>query len=128
MIKNYSCTNSILTVELKNNGRFSVGGVFVNVRNDSTQTIATKDISKYVMSDTGTYLGFGTLKFIGSVDNPLEPSDDLQLKFNLSSSYIGTIYSIDITPIRWQEENKKLKSVNCGDAKVTELIVNCNIP
>jgi hypothetical protein len=130
MLKNYSCNSAenTLTLNIKNNGRFSVGGIFINIRNDSTQKLATKDISKYVHNSTGTYLGLGTLKFkdaFSNEDNSLDPNEEISLKFNLNNTGFGQIYSIDLNPIRWQEEDKKMQSVNCGNAKVTEQLKDC---
>jgi FlaG/FlaF family flagellin (archaellin) len=134
MLKNYTCNNSILTLNIKNNGRFTVDGIFINARNDPALKIATKDISNYTKDSTSIYLGSGVIKFssftkFSNLTNtyPLEPNQERQLVFDLSSSGLGTIYSIDFNPIRWQEENNKLKMVNCGNAKVTEQLVGCTV-
>lgn len=127
MLKNYTCNNSVLVLNLKNNGKFSIGGIFVNVRNDSSLTIATRDISNYTDSSTGTYLGSGILKFPGLTDNPLDPNQEKQMIFYLKSSNLGTIYSLDLNPIRWQEENNKMEMVNCGNSKITEQLIGCTV-
>jgi hypothetical protein len=112
---------------LKNNGRFSSGGIFINVRNDSALKISTKDISQYILDSSGSYIGSGVVRFntLSNEFNPLDPNEEVQLVFNLSSSGLGTIYAVDLNPIRWQEEDGRSTMVNCGDARISEELKNC---
>jgi len=125
MVKNYSCdlNSHLLTINLKNNGKFSVGGVFVNIKNDPNLKIATIDISDYISSGSAVPIGLGVIRFRQLAD--LEPNDETSLVFDLTSANLGTIYSVDISPIRWQEENNKPQQVICGDSKITEQLTDC---
>lgn len=119
----YNCTLNQLTLTVLNNGRFNVGGYFIKASNSSEHVLATNDLSGFVMGDKTKLLVGNIIRFSGGGDNSFEPGDAPELHgFNLSSSGLGQIKSIEITPVRWQTEENKKNVVSCGDAKVKELI------
>ena len=107
-------TTKELSLTFVNNGRFSVGGVFIYYSEDSSQKIATKDLSKNVIFG-GVYLNPGVRFTQGVSDNPVEPSDEKIIKFDVNG--IDSIYEIETTPIRWQENKNKKEVASCTDAK-----------
>jgi hypothetical protein len=117
----YDCDLKELNITLKNNGRFNVAGYFIHGTNDSTQELATIDLSSYTPlgKDKGGSVLFGTT-------NSFEPSEGITSSFDLSNSDIGQLYSIEIFPVRFQEEKGKNRFVSCGNAKIKETI-NCKI-
>lgn len=119
----YNCDTEILTLYLKNNGRFSLGGYFVYVTNKEDAKLATIDISKN-NTDPNARLTPTGVKFggIGSV-NYLEAGQEEVDYFNLTG--INQIYSIEILPIRWQEEKNKQILATCKTVKVREASVKC---
>jgi len=111
-----------LDLTLKNDGRFSIGGYFIHATNSSEQELATIDLSKYLESG-GVKLSTG-VKYLGEEDNSLHPDNKKTNSFNISG--VEQIYSIEITPIRWQVEENKNRLVSCGDSKISE-VISCGV-
>jgi len=120
----YDCTSGSekLTITLKNNGLFNIAGYFIHATNDSNQTLATIDLSNYTALGEGKG---GTVLF--STTNSFKPNDEeTNMTFNLGDSGIGQIYSIEIIPVRFQEEEGKERFVSCGGSKVEE-VLSCGV-
>lgn len=116
----YNCSSQILEITLVNNGKFNIGGYFIKAANSTEQSLAAKDLSPFVLGETAGNL----VKFMG-IENSFKPGDSDSLNtFNLSVSGFGTLYSVEIVPVRWQVENNKKLLVQCTDAKVKEML-NC---
>ncbi len=113
----YDCDDSRLDLILKNNGLFNIAGYFIHATNDSNQTLAIIDLSNY--TNLGKNKG-GTVLFGTSSENSFEPNDERTNIFDLSDSDIGQIYSIEIIPMRFQEEEGKMRFVSCGGSRVKE--------
>jgi hypothetical protein len=120
-IKSVSCVNTEdnydLNLVLKNNGRFDIAGYFIYGTNSSEEELATIDLSSKIKS--GGQFSEGKILF-DSGTNDLQPNSEKSATFELKNK----IYAIEISPFRYQEENNKLKFVNCGKAKTKE-IINC---
>jgi len=118
----YDCTSGSekLTITLKNNGLFNTAGYFIHARNKTDpKLLATIDLSNYTALGEGKG---GTVLF--STTNSFKPNDEkTNMTFNLGDSGIGQIYSIEIIPVRFQEEEGKERFVSCGGSKVKEMIV-----
>lgn len=124
MIKKISCLqeangNYNLSVVVKNNGLFDIGGYYIRATNSSDQELATIDLSKY-----GEGVG-GMIRIEGDLGTKKQKESNFTLS-PLSGGFISEftrLYSIEIIPIRWQEINNKKKLVTCGDAKIREKII-----
>jgi hypothetical protein len=112
----YYEAESILDVTIKNNGNFNVAGYFIHATNSSEQELAIIDLSEYTLGGEGK----GGAVLLGMGENSFKPNQKRENEFNLSGTGIGTIYSVEIIPVRYQEENNKLRFVSCGNAKVKE--------
>ena len=125
-LKEYSCnpTSHQLNITLKNNGKFNIAGYFIHVTNESSQELATKDISLYVKS--GGVAAGGSVIFVAGSDNPMKPGEEKKSNFNLTNLNLGTIYLIEIIPARFQRVENKLSFVSCGNTKIKENVV-CTI-
>ncbi len=106
-----------LTLNLRNNGKFSIGGIFIYYTDSSEQKLATLDLSNFVVS--GLKMNPG-VKFPGEGDNAFKPNEDISVIFDVST--IPYIYSIEITPVRWQEENTKILKVSCNNAGTKSIL------
>ncbi len=107
-----------LTLILENNGRFNIAGFLIHATNSSNQKLATIDLSKMRVSG-GSPLG-SSIIFNPAEENSIEPGETTEeVKFRLSEE----IYSIEVTPIRLQEEDGKKRYMSCGDAKVKREII-----
>jgi len=119
-IKEVSCTinstgNYKLYITLKNNGRFNLAGYFIYATASSEQELATSDLSSKIESG-GVFSGDKIL-FIGNT-NAMQPNSEAPAIFSLEDE----IYSVEIAPFRYQEENNKMIFVNCGKAKTKESV------
>tara|TARA_Y100000310_G_scaffold327046_1_gene392796 strand:- start:384 stop:917 length:534 start_codon:yes stop_codon:yes gene_type:complete len=109
-----------LQIDLKNNGRFDIGGYFIHAASNASQELATIDITENLIS-SGTKMNPGIKFDIGiGEDNSLKPNKEVTNVFLLNN----TISLVEIIPIRFQKDDNKNRFVSCGDSKVKE-IVNC---
>jgi hypothetical protein len=120
-LKDYECTPQYLKLNLTNNGRFNIGGYLIYAKNYSQPGIAYIDISGMILSG-GTSLSPTGVKMSGNY-NSFYPDYQEHHEFGIYS-ISPQIYSIEITPIRWQESGRKTKLVNCVNSKIQEDI-NC---
>ena len=120
-IEDYNCTANRLSIDLRNNGKFNVGGYFIYATNSPNQELATIDISRN-HTDSLSRLAPTGIKLGGlEAGNSMKPDEKETEFFNITGIII---YSIEIVPIRWQEENNRNRLVSCKDAKIIETI-NC---
>ena len=111
-----SCEGGNLSVVVQNNGRFSIGGYFIRTKENSEQELATIDISN--LTSEGKNKG-GMVLFGGGI-NSLTPS-----KENQNDYVLGTqeVLSIELIPLRYQEEDNRMKITICGQAQVRDEVV-----
>jgi hypothetical protein len=119
----YTCTpgKETLNITVKNNGKFSINGYFIHVSNVSDpDALATIDISSRILiggKTSGSSIVFDNL--IENYLTPDEPTNVRMSSFNVTG--YGTLYKVEIIPIRLQKEDNKKRIVSCGDAKVEEM-------
>lgn len=128
-ISDYSLdANSKLSLTLKNNGQFSVGGIFIYYSTGETQEIAVNDLSKSVIPKN-KFLNPGVI--LGNPgENSFKPGgEDKTITFDIKDLKdekdvpVKKIYAIEIIPIRWQSEGtKKPAPVSCADAKTKKVL------
>ena len=122
-IKEKSCSNGILNITIKNNGKFSVGGYYIYASNVSSAEIATIDLSKQLNSGIDNqYTYFNSVIFNISTNNTLDPGNEIINSFDLNQS----INFIEIIPARFESQGKNVKLVSCGNSRIKE-IVTCLI-
>jgi len=117
-IKESRCYNDDglkLNLTLKNNGRFNIDGFFVHATTSPNQELAIKDLSGFIFEGNIEELG-NSVRIKG--DKSLESGKEISAVFNLDEQ----IYSIEITPSRFQIQNNKNKFVSCVNAKIKEQI------
>ncbi len=113
----YDCDKPELNLTLKNNGLFNIAGYFIHATNGSEQELAIIDLSNYTLLGENMV---GTVLF--SMGNSFESNDETTNIFDLSNFDLGNISSIEIIPVRFQEEEGKERFVSCGGAKVKEML------
>lgn len=107
--------NYNINISIKNNGRFDVDGYFIKATKSQEQEVATFDISEGLV---GRSAQGGIVLFSGGALGPGESGrEDLY-------SLEDPIFSIEITPIKYEVIEGKNRLVSCGDAKIKETI-NC---
>lgn len=120
----FNDSTSELNLSLVNNGRFDIAGYFIHA-SVSEQDLPTIDLSSY-LNEGFSGKKFGNSVIIGDADilfgqegNLFEAGDREKNIFNIPPE-ITKIYSIRITPTRFQEEKGRQRFVSCGDAKVQQ--------
>ena len=124
----YDCSLNILNLSLKNNGRFSLGGYFIHASNVSGQELAILDLTQYFSDSEPPGEGLTVnpgIKFHSYGQNTLPPNNYVTHIFNLSSSPSGTLYSLEITPFRYETDGSKTKLVSCTNARITNYKIVC---
>ncbi len=114
---NYSCTENTLSLNVQNEGVFSIAGYFIHASNDSTQEIATIDLTAYY-TGTNNETSSGILL---SYYNILDPGDSETSEFDLSLSPAiasGTLDKIEVIPMRYVEYKGKERIASCGNSKI----------
>jgi len=125
-VQSSSCVNNILTLEIKNNGRFSVYGYYIRAtttKDQAEQGIATKDLSGMITTG-GTAQG-GIVLFPGL--NKLDVGANMLTEYSLDTK----IFSIEIIPVLFETTGGKNRQTVCGNAKIKEMIdckTSTNIP
>lgn len=122
LVKGLNCIDGGATksvdFKIKNNGLFNVNGYFVKVSYEEGG-LATVNLK-----EDGGYVDVGTLE-------PGVETDYKQFKFhNPPDLDLGDkIYTLEITPIRFEETEEGEQYTVCGESKATENlnnIPNCN--
>jgi len=122
-IEDYWCddvNNAQLNLTIKNNGKFSIAGVFVNVANDPDIEIGSINVGSSI-SRGGVAAG-NAVVFLSDDDNSMLPGDEKIITLDMYKIAPEKVYLVEITPTRYQEVEGKLKFVNCGGARVKERI------
>ena len=113
-----SDTEYVLNLTVENNGRFDVAGYFILATNAPNQKLATVDLASKWEGGLGYAAGNAILFPEGESSNVIVPNQKVKTIFNLTEP----IYSLEITPIRFQTEENRQRLVSCGNAKVKETI------
>ena len=125
LIKDVSCTKDdfghvSLDYKIKNNGRFNVSGYFIRVTNNSEQEFATVDLSKYIWQNIGGIRLSNSVGFGSDVNYNLKPNSEIKTSFLWDLSEVGAIYSIEMTPTRFQKTEEAIEFVSCTNSKIKE--------
>lgn len=119
----YDCTNGILNLTIKNNGRFSIDGYFIHVSNKTGEELATIDLSSKIIS--GGNISLNSIRFSEWTENSLNPTENNVRISSFDVSGYGTLVKVELIPTRIQTVDNKNKVVSCSDAKVEEPL-SCN--
>jgi len=126
----YDCTTKIFKLEIKNNGRFNVGGYLLRATNNSNDDIANVPLGKYYDGTEEFIVHSSSFLLIHkSLQNIFPPEQVLELednKFNLtlvSPNFKGDIAKIQLTPVRiiTNSRGNNITAI-CSDATITEKI------
>ncbi|MFH1801371.1 MAG: hypothetical protein ABH804_00860 [archaeon] len=123
LIKSLNCTieggDIKINMLLKNNGRFDLAGYYIYGANSSEQELATIDLSFY--ADSWIHEG-ARIYFAAGNQNTFKTNNEKLTTFIIPSSEINQINLIEVSPIRYQEQNSRIFSINCGGAKIKEAV------
>lgn len=115
---NYDCTNLILNMTIKNNGKFSINGFYIRATNVSNQELATINLASNILA--GGKLYEGSVDFVEEIENSCDPGEEEFISFNIEE--YNQIYKIEIVPTRIQVEEDKKLLVMCGDSEIRETL------
>lgn len=119
-------TEDILTIKVKNNGRFNLHGYYFYASNKSDKEEGTIDLSDedYFKNTEGESLkvfeGTSIVTSNAGGENPFKTGQEIAFQFNISE--IKPVYLVDITPVRYQKHEGKRRKATCGNAKITKEI------
>ena len=119
-IKDVNYENGKLNLTIKNNGLFNVAGFIIHGTNNSEKELATIDLSGNLDSSGGGIKARNAIIFGGTNKNGIKSNEERNILFDLNEE----IYSIEITPVRYQEEDNRMRFVICGNAKTSERLTN----
>jgi FlaG/FlaF family flagellin (archaellin) len=117
-IQDYNCDSKLLSVTLRNNGKFNVGGYFIYATTASDQELASKDLSPYAVITSPILSQTGGVKFSGNL-NSLAPGEEESMSFDFSEEDFD-IFSIEIIPLRWEEQGRRVEIASCTQSKIKE--------
>ena len=121
-IESYSCGDGGLNVTIKNNGKFSLGGFFIYASTSPGQNLANKDLSPYSVIESPFISQTGGVQLGSDINsNSFAPNQEEIKQFNFSSGGFN-IYSIEIVPIRWENQGRRRELVSCTESKIEEII------
>jgi len=123
-IQEVNIENGNLTIKIKNNGRFNIGGFQFYGANSTNQTVATIDLSENFYETSSTEKMESTsiiTKTETKEENPFYTGQEFDFKFDISG-ITGGIKLVDITPIRYQVHENRIRNVLCGNAKIGKKI------
>ncbi|MDO8622702.1 MAG: hypothetical protein Q7R52_00480 [archaeon] len=112
LIQKTTCSGGKITFEMSNNGLFNIDGIYI----EATTTLNEEIIN---LADPDEIFAF----------NEFKPNDIREEYFGCPASETCpiTISVVEITPVRYQENDQGAKTlVNCGKAKLKETI-NCQL-
>jgi len=120
--QNSTSENFELNLTLKNNGKFNLAGYFIHATNESSQEIATIDLSQKVVQKTPVpaIVGNSVIFTKTSEDvNFLKPNNQVTHYFiNITQN----LSQIEIIPIRYETKTANSKLASCGDAIILEKV------
>lgn len=118
-IQKASCDSTVLTVKMKNNGKFNLYGYFIHaVGENSSIRLATIDLAQMLNVTNSSGFAINSTVYFNKDSSPLKPDEISISSFNLTKN----ITSLEIIPIRIQDEDFKEELVSCGNIKITEEI------
>lgn len=121
----YNCTEKILNITVKNNGRFSAAGYYIKGAQYADQNIADIDLSKRnVKSSVEVYKYGGAIVLGASNENEFVPGNETLNSFDLSGLDFD-LKKIEITPVRWEKVEGKIRFVGCGDTTKFKELLEC---
>src|SRR3989344_462210 len=110
-VKEYSCDTQLLTLTLKNNGRFSIDGYYIKASTSAEAEIAPIDLGSRV-NQTGVIKSGNIVIFSGDFN----PGGEIQNKFDITDK--GDIKFIEIIPVQQIDYEGKRRIANCNNAKI----------
>jgi len=116
----YNSSTLELKVTLKNTGRFNIGGYFIHAKNDSSQELAIIDLSIYLNDSFGGALAGNSVLF-SSASGELKSGEEENHIFIIPSA-LGNLFSITVTPVRFQEFNNRERFVSCVKSRTEQVI------
>lgn len=121
-IKEITCENNIMTIVLKNNGKFNLSGYYIHGTNSTTQELATIDLSQNVTSDSqnGPIPVGNVVMFFMSSTNTFAPNQEKTHNYTIKGI---TLSSIEIIPMRYEQKGRSMRLASCGNAKIFEEII-----
>jgi hypothetical protein len=118
----YDCTagNSVLTLDLQNNGKFDIGGYFIYATDAPEKEKAAVDLSPMNLDNNSRMTPLGIKFGAFTSKNALGPNDVERDVYNVTVMSPKRVYKVEIVPVRWQTIDRKMQLVSCKDSSIKE--------
>ncbi|MCW8966365.1 MAG: DUF4215 domain-containing protein [Candidatus Pacearchaeota archaeon] len=110
--------NYQLRLDIRNNGRFSIGGFFIRGTSNESAELATVDLSNTIVNGRASRNAVVFSPPNTEINNFLDPNNEIQRLFNLTEP----VYLLELVPIRFQVIDNKQQLVSCSRAVVNEIL------
>jgi hypothetical protein len=110
---NYDCDLEFITLNIANDGKFNVGGYFIRATDSPDLTMGNVELSTLNM-DINSRLNPGVKFGSYTAKNSLKPNMVEEDSYDLSS-LDNRIYLIEIIPIIWKTQERKMRLVSCEE-------------
>jgi hypothetical protein len=117
IIENYTCSLGMISISVRNNGRFSVGGIGVSV-GDTTQNVPITNLLPFGSAQTGI---FGQFYFNDSLKPGAVSSASFVFTSNEGPLTYDEIRRVRIQPFIVSQNSK----VVCQNSVISQTITNC---
>jgi len=111
----------LLKITVKNTGRFGVAGYFIHATNESSQELATIDLSGYLNDTFGGFILGNSVLFSPGTDNLLKSGEERNHVFDIPLE-LGTLHNVRITPVRYQEVENRNRFISCVNSRTEQII------
>ncbi|OGJ13290.1 hypothetical protein A3K82_01900 [Candidatus Pacearchaeota archaeon RBG_19FT_COMBO_34_9] len=124
----YNCTSQKLSIDVKNNGKFSINGYFIHASDKSDlEQLAIIDLSPKLVVQEHETIYLSSVEFSNVEENNLLPGGTHSSLFNVADycpcdAPGKTLTKIEIIPTRIQDIEGKKRFVICSDAKIEETL------
>lgn len=122
-------TDPTLSVSLINTGTFNLRGYFIHIKEAESEDIAARDISSYLDVETSGGAGltsnsvfFADEETGDAKNNDFTPGETETHYFDLTGSGISSIYSVQVTPTRFEETDGVITYTSCVNARTEQLV------
>jgi flagellin-like protein len=117
IVSDYNCTDKIVSLTLRNQGRFTIDGMIARISNKSGSEIAVYPLTQSIYNEFGIEIKLTKISFVPA----LEPGNETTELFNYSD--YGNIQFLEVEPSKGTDKYGNV--ILCDNAIIKFPISNC---